>query len=63
MQAVLGEPLDRRTQVLPTVLLVRVEAAEILEIFKRGTPQEQNTVVQIMTRIDASNAAQYRAIK
>lgn len=54
-------------QAYPNSMIIQVftdtKSQEILEIFKRGTPQEQNTVVQVMTRIDASNAAQYRAIK
>ncbi len=54
-------------QAYPNSMIIQVftdtKSQEILEIFKRGTPQEQNTVVQVMTTIDASNAAQYRAIK
>ena len=54
-------------QAYPNSMIIQVftdtKSQEILEIFKRGTPQEQNTVVQVMTRIDASNAAKYRAIK
>ncbi|MCB0555696.1 MAG: DUF4835 family protein [Phaeodactylibacter sp.] len=54
-------------QVYPNTMIVQMfsdtKAAEILEIFKRGTPQEQNTVIQIMTKIDPSNASNYRAIK
>ncbi|MCB0580658.1 MAG: DUF4835 family protein [Phaeodactylibacter sp.] len=54
-------------QAYPNSMVIQVftdtKSQEILEIFKRGTPQEQNTVVQVMTRIDASNAAEYRAIK
>ncbi|MCO6490577.1 MAG: DUF4835 family protein [Phaeodactylibacter sp.] len=54
-------------QAYPNSMIIQVftdtKSQEILEIFKRGTPQEQNTVVQVMTRIDASNAAEYRAIK
>lgn len=54
-------------QVYPNTMIVQMfsdtKSSEILEIFKRGTPQEQNTVIQIMTKIDPSNASNYRAIK
>ncbi|MCB0570701.1 MAG: DUF4835 family protein [Phaeodactylibacter sp.] len=54
-------------QVYPNTMIVQMfsdtKSAEILEIFKRGTPQEQNTVIQVMTKIDPSNASNYRAIK
>ena len=36
---------------------------EIMEIFKKGTPQEKNKVVQTMTRLDASNTNKFRALK
>jgi hypothetical protein len=36
---------------------------EIVEIFKRGTRQEQDRVVQIMTKVDATNASKYRTIR
>ena len=61
------EEIQKVDQAYPNSMIIQLftdtKSQEILEIFKRGTPQEQNTVVQIMTRIDASNAAQYRAIK
>ncbi|MCB0557782.1 MAG: DUF4835 family protein [Lewinellaceae bacterium] len=61
------EEIRNVDQAYPNSMIIQVftdtKSQEILEIFKRGTPQEQNTVVQVMTRIDASNAAQYRAIK
>ena len=60
------EEIRNVDQAYPNSMIIQVftdtKSQEILEIFKRGTPQEQNTVVQVMTRIDASNAAQYRAI-
>ena len=36
---------------------------EVVEIFKEGTREEKERVVQAMTRIDAPNAAQYRALR
>src|SRR5690606_7884005 len=61
------EQVRNVVQAYPNSMIIQVftdtKSQEILEIFKRGTPQEQNTVVQVMTTIDASNAAQYRAIK
>ena len=61
------EQIRNVDQAYPNSMIIQVftdtKSQEILEIFKRGTPQEQNTVVQVMTRIDASNASKYRAIK
>jgi len=36
---------------------------EVVEVFKEGTRQEKDLVIQVMTRIDAPNAAQYRSIR
>ncbi len=36
---------------------------EIIEIFKAGTPQEQNNVIQIFSRVDPANASKYRSIR
>jgi hypothetical protein len=51
----------------PNSMIIQVfsdtKAQEIVEIFKRGTPREQNSVVQIMTRLDATNSNLYREIK
>jgi len=51
----------------PNTMIIQIftdtKAQEIVEIFKRGTPREQNNVVSIMTNIDASNATLYREIK
>lgn len=61
------EQVRNVAQVYPNTMIVQMfsdtKSNEILEIFKRGTPQEQNTVIQIMTRIDPSNASNYRSIK
>ena len=39
------------------------KALEIIEIYKRGTLEEQNKVIRIMRVMDPSNAPQYAAIK
>lgn len=39
------------------------KSAELIEVFKRGTLQEQDKVIQVMSRVDPSNAAKYRTIK
>lgn len=44
-------------------MFVNAKSDEVLEIFKRGTADEKNTVIRVMSRIDASNAEQYRAIR
>lgn len=44
-------------------MFVNAKSNEVLEIFKRGTSEEKNTVIRVMSRIDASNAEQYRAIR
>ncbi|MCG8330561.1 MAG: DUF4835 family protein [Chitinophagales bacterium] len=38
------------------------KSSEIVEIFKRGTPKEKSSVIQIMTKLDASNVNKYREI-
>jgi len=44
-------------------MFVNAKSSEVIEIFKRGTPQEKNTVIRVMSRIDAANAAKYRALR
>ncbi|MFN7116775.1 MAG: DUF4835 family protein [Saprospiraceae bacterium] len=39
------------------------KSAELIEIFKRGSMQEQDKVIQVMSRVDPANASKYRAIK
>lgn len=36
---------------------------EIVEVFKGGSRPEQNDVIRVMSRLDAANAAKYRAIR
>lgn len=46
-----------------TRMFVNAKADEIIEIYKNGTKQEQDEVIRIMTKIDASGAAKYRSIR
>ncbi len=39
------------------------KSTELIEIFKKGTAQEQDKVIQVMSRVDPSGASKYRAIK
>jgi hypothetical protein len=54
-------------QAYPNSMIIQTfsdtKADEIMEIFKRGTAQEKNKVVQTMTRLDASNTTKFRALK
>jgi hypothetical protein len=61
------EQLDKVNQAYPNAMIVQLfsnaKANEIIEIFKRGTMAQQDRVIQIMTKVDATNSAKYRAIK
>ncbi len=61
------EEVDKVNQSYPNAMIVQTfsnaKSDEIVEIFKRGTRQEQDRVVQIMTKVDATNASKYRSIK
>lgn len=54
-------------QAYPNSMIIQTfsdtKADEIMEIFKKGTLQEKNKVVQTMTRLDASNTTKFRALK
>ncbi len=54
-------------QAYPNTLIIQMftntKAQEIIEIFKRGSLQEQDRVIQIMSRVDPSNSSNYRGIK
>lgn len=39
------------------------KSGELIEIFKKGTVQEQDKVIQVMSRVDPAGASKYRAIK
>jgi hypothetical protein len=61
------EEVDKVNQSYPNAMIVQMfsnaKSDEIVEIFKRGTRQEQDRVVQIMTKVDATNASKYRTIR
>lgn len=61
------EQLDKVNQAYPNSMIIQLysnaKANEIIEIFKRGTLTQQDRVIQIMTKVDATNSAKYRAIK
>lgn len=59
----IGSVNDKYPNTMIIQIFTDTKAQEIVEIFKRGTPREQNNVVSIMTSIDASNATLYREIK
>lgn len=44
-------------------LFLNAKSDEIIEIFKRGTSDEKSKTVRIMSRIDATNASEYRTIR
>lgn len=61
------ESLRKVYEARPGVYLVQMfldaKRDEIVNIFKQGTDYEKNKVIEIMNRIDASNASTYNAIK
>lgn len=44
-------------------MFVNAKSQEVVEIFKKGTRQEQDQVIQIMSKIDPTNSSRYRAIR
>lgn len=44
-------------------MFLNAKSDEIIEIFKRGTSDEKNKTIRIMSRIDATNANEYRSIR
>lgn len=44
-------------------MFLNAKSDEIIEIFKRGTSDEKNKTIRIMSRIDATNANEYRTIR
>lgn len=52
---------------LPNSMILQVfsntKSAELVEIYKKGTPEEQNLLIQTMTKVDPANAAKYRKVK
>lgn len=61
------EDVQKTNQSYPNTMIVQAfvdaKREEIMEIFKGGTPTEQSTAIQILTRIDPSNAGKYREIR
>jgi hypothetical protein len=61
------EDIAQVNQTYPNAMIIQMftnaKSNEIVEIYKQGTPAEKNRIVQSMSRIDASNASKYRAIR
>lgn len=60
---VLQEVFQNYPNAMILQMFVNAKSDEVLEIFKRGTSEEKTTVIRVMSRIDASNAEQYRSIR
>lgn len=60
---VLQEVFQNYPNAMILQMFVNAKSDEVLEIFKRGTAEEKTTVIRVMSRIDASNAEQYRSIR
>lgn len=58
----LGQVDQSYPNAILTQLFLNAKRNEILELFKRGTMAEKNTVRQVMTRVDPSNGSQYRTL-
>ena len=52
---------------LPNSMVLQVfsntKAGELVEIFKQGAVDEQNLLIQTMTKVDPANASKYRKVK
>lgn len=61
------DQVEKVNQAYPNAMIVQLfsntKSLEIIEIFKRGTLAQQDRVIQIMTKVDATNSAKYRTIK
>jgi hypothetical protein len=44
-------------------MFINTKSREVIEIFKVATLEEQNKVINLMSQIDPSNSANYRAIR
>lgn len=59
--------IDQVNRNVPNLMIMQMFAnfkrEEIIEVFKAGTPNERDMVVQYMSRIDAANTSKYNAIK
>lgn len=51
----------------PNAFILRVfsntKAGELVEIYKKGVQEEQNILIQTMSKVDPANAAKYRQVK
>ncbi|HKK80037.1 MAG TPA: DUF4835 family protein [Phaeodactylibacter sp.] len=69
-RAIMVDALERVRSVdndYPNAMIIQIfsdtKSSEIVEIFKKGTPQQKNKVVNIMSNIDAANSTEYNTIK
>jgi len=69
-RAVIAQYLDNIQDVYqsyPNAMILQMflnaKSDEIIQIFKRGVGSEKDKVIKIMTRIDATNASEYRQIR
>jgi hypothetical protein len=69
-RAVIAKSLEevlKVNQSYPNSMIVQMfnntKSQEIVEIFKGGTQSEKQQVIQVMSRIDATNAGEYRSIR
>lgn len=44
-------------------MFVNTKSQEVVEIFKKGARQEQDQIIQLMSKIDPTNSSRYRGIK
>ncbi len=67
MVAAALETVSKVNRAYPNAMIMQTfsdtKTSEITEIFKGGSLQEKNKVIQVMTRIDGARAAKYRAIR
>lgn len=61
------EEVGRVNQTYPNSMIVQMfnnaKSTEIVEIFKQGERRQQDEIIRVMSRIDASNSSKYRSIK
>lgn len=61
------DDIEKVNQAYPNCMILQVfnatKASEIIDIFQIASPDEQNKVIRVMSRVDPSNASKYRKIK
>ena len=61
------EQIGEVNQAYPNSMIVQMfvnsKSLEVVEVYKKGTRQEQDLVIQIMSKIDPTNASRYRSIR